>query len=62
MGHAGGSRARARNVLQHGIGEWVADIDLGCLDEKDQKRAEEMRKRLLSMGQYDEKLGYSLDE
>ena len=61
MGHSGGSMHRARNVLQHGIGEWVADIDLSSLDEKEQKRAEEMRKRLLSMGQYDESMGYSLD-
>jgi len=61
MGHSGGSTHRARNVLQHGIGEWVADINLSGLDEKEQKRAEEMRKRLLSMGQYDESMGYSLD-
>jgi hypothetical protein len=62
MGHVGGSNLRARNVLQHGIGEWVSDIDLSVLDEKDQKRAEGMRERLLSMGQYDEKtMGYSLN-
>jgi Phytanoyl-CoA dioxygenase (PhyH) len=62
MGHRGGSNLRARNVLQHGIGEWVSDIDLSVLEEKDQERAQGMRERLLSMGQYDEKtMGYSLN-
>jgi len=62
MGHIGGSAHRARNVLQHGIGDWVADIDLSGLDETDQERADGMRKRLLSLGQYDPtSMGYSLD-
>jgi hypothetical protein len=62
MGHVGGNNLRARNVLQHGIGEWVSDIDLSVLDETDQKRAEGMRQRLISMGKYDEKtMGYSLN-
>lgn len=50
MGHVGGSALRARNVLQHGIGEWVGEIDLSGLDEGQRERAERMRKRLVAMG------------
>ncbi|CAG8961204.1 hypothetical protein HYFRA_00013260 [Hymenoscyphus fraxineus] len=50
MGRAGGSRDRARNVLQHGIGEWVAEIDLSALEGREKERAEGMRERLLAMG------------
>ncbi|KAH8665797.1 phytanoyl-CoA dioxygenase [Tricladium varicosporioides] len=50
MGHVGGSALRARNVLQHGIGEWVGEIDLSGLDETQRARAEGMRKRLVAMG------------
>lgn len=50
MGRAGGDRDRARNVLQHGIGEWVADIDLSGLEGSEKKRAEGMRERLVAMG------------
>lgn len=60
MGHIGGSALRAKNVLQHGIGKWVSDIDLSGLDEKERKRAEGMRERLRSMGSGVD-LGYSLD-
>lgn len=61
MGHVGGSRLRARNVLQHGIGEWVQQIDLGGLDEAERKRAEAMRERLVRMGAESGEVGYSLD-
>jgi hypothetical protein len=60
MGHSGGSTLRARNVLQHGIGEWVADIDLAGMDGASRTRAEGMRERLVKMGR-GEGLGYSLD-
>ena len=50
MGHVGGSKLRARNVLQHGIGEWVDKIDLSGLGEEEKKRAEGMRERLVKLG------------
>ncbi|RDL41760.1 Phytanoyl-CoA dioxygenase [Venustampulla echinocandica] len=52
MGHVEGSNLRARNVLQHGIGEWVGQIDLSGLDEGERKRAEGMRERLVKMGSH----------
>jgi len=61
MGHFGGSRLRARNVLQHGIGEWVGEIDLSALDERERKRAEGMRDRLIKMGAESGEIGYSLE-
>jgi len=61
MGHIGGSNLRARNVLQHGIGEWVGDIDLGGLEGFERKRAEGMRERLVKMGAESGDVGYSLD-
>jgi hypothetical protein len=59
MGHVGGSRLRARNVLQHGIGEWVQDIDLSGLQGEELERAEGMRERLVGMGGHTG--GYSLE-
>jgi hypothetical protein len=61
IGHAGGSRLRARNVLQHGIGEWVQDIDLSGLGEGEKQSAERMRKRLVKLGQDSGDVGYSLE-
>jgi len=61
MGHVGGSRLRARNVLQHGIGKWVEQIDLSGLDEGERKLAEAMRERLVKMGADSGDVGYSLD-
>jgi hypothetical protein len=60
MGHVGGSSLRATNVLQHGIGKWVADIDLGGLNEEERKRAEGMRSRLVKMGAESGAVGFSL--
>ena len=62
IGHVGGSRLRARNVLQHGIGEWVGDIDLSMLEGVERKRAEGMRRRLIKMGDESGDVGYSLEE
>jgi len=61
MGHVGGSRLRATNVLQHGIGEWVESIDLSGLEEKEMHRAEGMRRRLVKMGRESGPVGYSLE-
>lgn len=61
MGHRGGSRLRARNVLQHGIGEWVQDIDLSGLEVEERKRAEGMRERLIKLGAENPDVGFSLE-
>ena len=60
MGHVGGSKLRARNVLQHGIGEWVGKIDLSGLEGEERKRAEGMRERLVKLGTESGDVGYSL--
>jgi hypothetical protein len=60
MGHVGGSSLRARNVLQHGIGEWVGKIDLNGLEGEERKRAEGMRERLVKLGTESGDVGYSL--
>lgn len=62
VGHVAGSAARARNVLQHGVGEWVEGCDFECLGvwgERERKRAEGMRRRLVGMGR--ESVGFSLE-
>ncbi|KAL2149316.1 hypothetical protein VTH82DRAFT_8664 [Thermothelomyces myriococcoides] len=65
VGHADGSRERARNVLQHGVGKWVDRCDLAGLlaDPKQRRTAEAMRKRLVQLGRENEgkDVGYSLD-
>lgn len=60
VGHVNGSKHRARNVLQHGVGDWVKDIDLSKLDPSLVKRAEEMRDRLIKLGSESGDVGYSL--
>lgn len=60
MGHVAGQGARARNVLQHGIGAWVGDIDLSGLMGYEKVRAEGMRERLKQMERGSD-VGYSLE-
>ena len=60
VGHTGGSKLRARNVLQHGIGSWVDKCDFGRLGEEERKRAEAMRERLVKLGSESGDVGYSL--
>lgn len=60
VGHAGGSRARARNVLQHGVGAWVDECDFSGLPEETRVLAEAMRERLLKLGRENTDVGYSL--
>ncbi|KAK4100481.1 hypothetical protein N658DRAFT_497224 [Parathielavia hyrcaniae] len=63
--HVRGSRERARNVLQHGVGEWVDRCDFSALGEgnKERKRAEGMRRRLVELGRENQgrDVGYSLE-
>lgn len=62
VGHVEGAKSRARNVLQHGIGEWVEGCDFSCLGEgENRETAEGMRKRLLEMGKGAGEVGYSLE-
>ncbi|KAK4110983.1 hypothetical protein N656DRAFT_189218 [Canariomyces notabilis] len=63
VGHVSGSRERARNVLQHGVGEWVDKCDFSGLgDGEERERAERMRRRLVEMGRENQgrDIGYSL--
>ncbi|KAL2162241.1 hypothetical protein VTH06DRAFT_7154 [Thermothelomyces fergusii] len=65
VGRADGARERARNVLQHGVGDWVHRCDFAALlDDPAQRRtAEAMRRRLVRLGRENEgrDVGYSLE-
>jgi len=63
MGVVGEDKARARNVLQHGIGGWVGECDFSGLegtveDEKIAAVAERMKQALMEMGR-DSNVGFS---
>lgn len=60
VGHAGGSKLRARNVLQHGVGSWVDGCNFSRMGEGERKRAEAMRDRLVRLGGEAGDVGYSL--
>lgn len=61
VGHVSGNRLRARNVLQHGVGDWVEHCDFSALTEAERERAEGMRARLIKMGRESGgNVGYSL--
>jgi hypothetical protein len=59
VGLAGHSQERSRQVLQHGVGEWIGRAQFGP-EGSNLERAEAMRKRLVAMGSGND-LGYSLD-
>ncbi|KAK8034634.1 phytanoyl-CoA dioxygenase [Apiospora rasikravindrae] len=64
VGHRTGSAARARNVLQHGVGAWVDQCDFaGGLggDDRIRERAEGMRERLVQLGRASGDVGFSLE-
>jgi hypothetical protein len=50
LGVVKGCSSRARNVLQHGVGEWVDSHDFSKLPNALEERAEGMRSRLNEMG------------
>merc|ERR1712098_168249 len=58
VGLAGHGNERARQVLQHAVGEWVDRAEFSIEGPKGE-RAEAMRKRLMAMGKGDD-LGFSL--
>lgn len=60
VGHVFGSTLRARNVLQHGVGDWVEKCAFAPLKEGERERAEGMRQRLVKMGGQSGRVGYSL--
>lgn len=63
VGHVAGGNARARNVLQHGTGEWVQTFQFDGLDEGMRERAEGMRQRLVKMGRVERhRVGFSQDD
>lgn len=56
---------RARNVLQHGVGEWAKEYDFadGGFDEKMRRKVERMRANLIEMGEASGNVGFfSKDE
>lgn len=54
---------RARNVLQHGVGEWAKEDDFGALEEGMREKALKMRERLVELGKKSGNVGFfSKDE
>ncbi|KAF2120210.1 phytanoyl-CoA dioxygenase family protein [Lophiotrema nucula] len=63
IGCSRASKERARNVLQHGVAEWVRRWNLEGLDEERRERAVAMKEKLVKMGQESGDVGfYSQDE
>lgn len=50
MGIVGADPARARNILQHGIGDWAVKRDFARLIPHQAELAEAMKERLIAMG------------
>ncbi|WPH00707.1 Hypothetical protein R9X50_00353700 [Acrodontium crateriforme] len=63
IGLTGKDDARARNILQHGIGSWASKSTFAGLgmDPHLEARAEAMQKRLIAMGS-GENVGFSQDD
>lgn len=54
---------RARNVLQHGVGDWAKEDDFGGLETEMRARALRMRERLVELGRESGDVGFfSKDE
>lgn len=62
IGHKKANTLRARNVLQHGVGEWVDDVDFSPLPEELRVRAEKMRRNLFDMGKVSGDVGFAQDD
>ncbi|KAF2492272.1 hypothetical protein BU16DRAFT_529625 [Lophium mytilinum] len=58
VGCVRGGKGRARNVLQHGVGEWVGRCDFGALEEEVKVRAEGMLERLVELGKVSGDVGF----
>ncbi|KAI9841490.1 MAG: hypothetical protein M1837_000651 [Sclerophora amabilis] len=59
VGCVKGGSLRARNVLQHGVGEWVGELKVDNLPPGMRGRAEKMRARLVELGRESTDVGYS---
>ncbi|KAL2350577.1 hypothetical protein BJ546DRAFT_858353 [Cryomyces antarcticus] len=62
MGVVGHGKERARNVLQHGVEEWVQECDFSGLGEGIRERAEGMRQRLVEMGRGNRDVGFAQED
>jgi hypothetical protein len=62
IGHKKANTLRARNVLQHGVGDWVDKVDFSPLPENLRERAEGMRKNLFEMGKVSGDVGFAQDD
>ena len=49
---------RARNVLQHGVGDWATEWDIDGFDPEMAKRVEQMRDRLVELGKASGNVGF----
>ncbi|KAJ4339956.1 hypothetical protein N0V87_002895 [Didymella glomerata] len=63
IGTVAAGSERARNVLQHGVGDWAKEDDFSGLDTEMRERALKMRERLVDMGTKSGDVGFfSKDE
>lgn len=63
IGTVAAGEQRARNVLQHGVGEWANKDDFGELEPGMRDRAVKMRQRLVDLGSRSGDVGFfSKDE
>lgn len=63
IGTVSAGSERARNVLQHGVGEWAKEDDFSGLDTDMRERALRMRGRLVELGRKSRDVGFfSKDE
>jgi hypothetical protein len=63
IGTTSAGTERARNVLQHGVGEWAKRWNMEGFDENMKAKAMQMRERLVDMGERSGDVGfYSKDE
>jgi hypothetical protein len=62
IGTTRGSGARARTVLQHGVGEWAEEYDFEDFEEGMRERARAMRKALVEMGRERGDVGFFAED
>ena len=60
VGHVKGEALRSRNVLQHGLRDWIDQCDFSKVSDSERSRAEGMRQRLVDLGMKSGDVGYSL--
>ncbi|UNI14352.1 hypothetical protein JDV02_000988 [Purpureocillium takamizusanense] len=60
-GHVDGAKLRARNVLQHGLRDWIDRLTFDALEGPERDLAEHMRANLVKMAQEAGDVGFSLE-